>query len=57
MVNRSLDESKKKTERVMFALSKGDRELLERICITLDISISRALRDGFKELAKKHSIA
>ena len=56
MANRVLDESKRKTERVMFALSKADRERLERICLTLDITISQALRDGLDEIAKKHSI-
>ena len=56
MPNRVLDESKRKTERVMFALSKDDRERLERICLTLDITISQALRDGLDELAKKHSV-
>ena len=57
MVNRALDESKKKTERVMFALNKGQREKLERVCLTLDITISHALRKGIDELAKKHNIA
>ena len=57
MVNRVLDESKKKTERVMFALSKDERERLERICLTLDVTISRAIRKGLDELAKKHNIA
>ena len=57
MVNRALDESKKKTERVMFALNKGQREKLERVCLTLDITISHALRKGIDELAKKHNLA
>jgi len=56
MANRVLDESKRKTERVMFALSRDERGRLERICLTLDITISQALRDGLDELAKKHSI-
>ena len=56
MPNRVLDESKRKTERVMFALSKDDRERLERICLPLDITISQARRDGLDELAKKHSV-